>query len=88
MDGWYYHLANMKRFLEKTDERLRRRIRCIWKVWKKPKIRVENLVKCGIEEHQAYMWDNTLIGYWRIAGSPIQHRAIINPNLKKSGFLA
>ena len=46
----YYHLADMKRFLLDTDEWLRRRIRmCIWKAWKKPKTKVANLIKCGIE---------------------------------------
>ena len=45
--GWvgYYHLANMKRLLLETDEWLRRRIRmCIWKAWKKVKIKVANLI--------------------------------------------
>ena len=87
--GWvgYYHLANMKRFLEDTDERLRRRIRrCLWKVWKKPKTKVANLIKCGIGKHQAYMWGNTRLSYWRIADSPILHIAISNANLKMKGY--
>ena len=87
--GWvgYYHLANMKRFLEETDEWLRRRIRmCIWKAWKKPRTKVANLIKCGIGKHQAYMWGNTRLGYWRIADSPILHTAISNANLKKKGY--
>ena len=51
------HLANMKRFLLVTDEWLRRRIRmCIWKAWKKAKIRVANLIRCGINKYQAYEW--------------------------------
>ncbi len=51
--GWvgYYHLADMKSLLRKTDEWLRRRIRmCIWKAWKKPKTKVANLIKCGINK--------------------------------------
>ena len=87
--GWvgYYHHANMKRFLEETDEWLRRRIRmCIWKAWKKPRTKVANLIKCGIGKHQAYMWSNTRQGYWRIADSPILHTAISNANLKKQGY--
>ncbi len=51
MRGWigYYHFAEMKRFCQETDEWLRRRIRmCIWKSWKKPKTKVANLIKCGI----------------------------------------
>jgi len=87
--GWvgYYHLANMKRFLEETDEWLRRRIRmCIWKAWKKPKTKVANLIKCGVEKHQAYMWGNTRLAYWRISRSPILLTAISNANLKKAGY--
>ena len=87
--GWvgYYHLANMRRFLGDTDEWLRRRIRmCIWKAWKKPKTKVANLIKCGIERHQAYMWGNTRLSYWCIARSPILLTAISNANLKRKGY--
>ena len=68
----YYHLANMKRFLMETDEWLRRRLRmCIWKSWKRVKTRIANLIKCGIDKYQAYMWGNSRLGDWRIAGSYI-----------------
>lgn len=79
--GWvgYYHLANMKRFLMETDEWLRRRLRmCIWKSWKRVKTRIANLIKCGIDKYQAYMWGNSRLGDWRIAGSYILCRAITN----------
>ncbi len=75
--GWvgYYHLADMKRLLLETDEWLRRRIRmCIWKAWKKPKTKVANLIKCGINKYKAYEWGNTRKGYWRIADSSIRNR--------------
>ena len=87
--GWvgYYHLANMKRFLIETDEWLRRRLRmCIWKSWKRVKTRVANLVKCGIDKYQAYMWGNSRLGYWRIAGSYILSRAITNEKLSMAGY--
>ena len=83
----YYHLANMKRLLHVTDEWLRRRIRmCIWKAWKKPKTKVANLIKCGINKSQAYEWGNTRKGYWRIANSYILHRAITNEHLCNAGY--
>ena len=87
--GWigYYHLADMKRFLLDTDEWLRRRIRmCIWKAWKKPKTKVANLIKCGIEKYKAREWGNTRKGYWRIADSPILKVAINNDSLRKAGY--
>ena len=87
--GWvgYYHLANMKRFLMKTDEWLRRRLRmCIWKSWKRVKTRIANLVKCGIDKYQAYMWGNSRLGYWCIAGSYILCRAITKEKLSMAGY--
>ena len=87
--GWvgYYHLADMKSLLRKTDKWLRRRIRmCIWKAWKNPKTKVANLIKCGINKYQAYEWGNTRKGYWRIADSPVLTRAINNNNLRSAGY--
>ena len=87
--GWvgYYHLANMKRLLLETDEWLRRRIRMyIWRSWKKVKTKVANLIRCGINEYQAYEWGNTRKGYWRIADSYILHRAITNEHLCRAGY--
>lgn len=89
MRGWigYFYFAEMKRLCHETDEWLRRRIRvCIWKAWKKPKTRVENLVKCGIAKWQAYQWGNTRKGYWRIADSAILTRSIPNMSLKVAGY--
>ena len=87
--GWigYYHLADMKCFLLDIDEWLRRRIRmCIWKAWKKPKTKVANLIKCGIEKYKSCEWGNTRKGYWRIADSPILKVAINNDSLRKAGY--
>ena len=87
--GWvgYYHLANMKRFLIETDEWLRLRLcMCIWKSWKRMKTRIANLVKCGMDKYQAYMWGNSRLGYWRISGSYIPSRAITNEKLSMSGY--
>ena len=87
--GWvgYYHLVDMKRLLLETDEWLRRRIRmCIWKAWKKPKTKVANLIKCGIDKNLAYQWGLTRKGYWRIADSPILKRAIDSDSLHKAGY--
>ena len=37
--------------VKEIDQWLRRRIRmCIWKTWKRPKTRVQNLIKCGIDK--------------------------------------
>ena len=87
--GWigYYYVADMKRILQSWSEWLRRRLRMyIWKQWKKPKTKVQNLRKLGIPEWQAYQWGNSRLGYWRIAGSPVLSRSITNEKLVQAGY--
>lgn len=87
--GWlnYYCIASMKRKMQDWDEWLRRRFRqYIWKQWKKPKTKRENLKKLGIPTKYAEMWGNTRLGYWRVAGSPILSTTITNEKLVKAGY--
>lgn len=84
MRGWlgYYGIAEMKNDMERWNEWLRRRIRMyIWKQWKKPRTRVENLKKLGMPDWQAYRNGNTRKGYWAVAGSGIlTHTITIKAN--------
>lgn len=87
--GWigYFYIADMKRILQSWDKWLRRRIRMyIWKQWKKPRTRVQNLKKLGIPAWQASQWGNTRLGYWRVAGSGILSRSITNEKLALAGY--
>lgn len=83
----YYYVADMKRILQSWNEWLRRRFRMyIWKQWKMPGTRVDNLVRLGISNGQAYQWGNTRLGYWRVAGSPVLSRSLTNEKLALSGY--
>ncbi|CQR56949.1 group II intron reverse transcriptase/maturase [Paenibacillus riograndensis] len=87
--GWigYFYVADIKRILQSWSEWLRRRLRMyIWKQWKKPKTKVQNLRKLGIPEWQAYQWGNSRLGYWRVAGSPVLSRSITNEKLAQAGY--
>jgi len=87
--GWigYFYVADMKRILLSWNEWLRRRFRMyIWKQWKKPKAKVQNLRKLGVPEKQAYQWGNTRLGYWRVAGSPVLSCSITNEKLARAGY--
>ena len=89
MRGWlgYYGIAEMKNTMEEWNGWLRRRIRmCIWKQWKKPKTKVENLKKLGMEPWKAYRNGNTRKGYWAIAGSGILTHTITNERLARRGY--
>jgi len=89
--GWvnYFKISKMKTFLAKIDEYLRTRIRMIiWKMWKLPKTREDNLVKCGYSHGEARGLANCRRDYMFVAHSKILQNAITKlalskPNKKK-----
>ena len=89
MQGWlgYYAIADMKNMMDDWNGWLRRRLRMyIWKQWKKPKTRVANLKKLGMEEWKAHRNGNTHKGYWAVAGSGILTHTITNERLAQAGY--
>ena len=86
--GWvtYFRLADMRNFLEDTDQWLRGRIRMyIWKCWKRIRTRFKNLQKCGIPKWQAWQWANSRKGCCRAAHS-FMHRVATKEMLKRAGY--
>ena len=89
--GWvnYFKISKMKTFLAKIDSNLRTRIRMIiWKIWKLPKTREDNLVKCGFDRGEARGLANCRKGYMFVAHSKVLQNAITKlalskPNKKK-----
>ena len=89
--GWvnYFKLAEAKNLLASLDEWLRSRIRMVtWKRWKKVRTQFENLKKAGITKDQAWQWAKTRKSYWRIAHSPILHKALSDERFKRIGYLS
>ena len=89
MRGWlnYYGKAEMKNTMEGWNGWLRRRIRMyIWKQWKLPRTRVENLKKLGMPDWQAYRNGNSRKGYWAVAESGILTHTITNERLARRGY--
>ena len=87
--GWlgYFGIASMKTTMQEWDGWLRRRIRMyIWKQWKKPKARVENLMKLGMPRWKAYRNGNSRKGYWAVAGSGILTHTVTNERLAQAGY--
>lgn len=77
--GWmgYFRLADTPRKFRDFDEWFRRRMRQIrWKEWKRGRTRVANLRALGIRADLAWQWGMSSRGYWRIARSPVLHRAL------------
>jgi RNA-directed DNA polymerase len=89
--GWvnYFGIADIKEFVKKLDEWLRRRIRmCFWKQWKKIRTKGEKLIKLGINKSEAWKQANTRKGYWRTSNSPILTKAFTNEYLKELGVVS
>ena len=87
--GWlqYFGIADMHEKMKNWDEWLRRRFRCyIWKQWKKPKTRFNNLRKLGLKEWQAAELAYSRKMYWRTTIS--LGRAITNENLATAGYFS
>ncbi|MEG2739552.1 group II intron maturase-specific domain-containing protein [Clostridium sp.] len=79
--GWinYYGIAKCKGIVLQLDRWIRKRlIMCIWKQWKKVRIRYKNLKKLGLNHYQAIKFANTRKGYWRIANGAILDTTLTN----------
>lgn len=88
--GWinYFRIADMKNVMAEIGEHLRRRIRCIiWKQWKLPRCRMNNLMKLGCEKEQAKAVSFSRKGYWNsslyisifITNKRLQKRGLVSP---------
>lgn len=87
--GWcgYFALADTPSTFKTLDSWIRRRLRmCIWKDWKVPRTKVRKLISLGIGKQKAYEWGNSRKKYWRIAKSPILHRALGNSFWNRQGL--
>ena len=87
--GWlnHYGIASMKNTMAEWNGWLRRRIRMyIWKQWKNPRTRVQNLIKLGMEPWKAYRNGNTRKGYRAVAHSGILQNTITDKRLAQAGY--
>jgi len=88
--GWmaYFRIADTPKVFRDLDEWYRRRMRQIyWKQWKRIRTKVRMLTSLGIRPDLAYQWGNASRSYWRIAKSPILHRALPNSYWDEIGLV-
>ena len=88
--GWmgYFRLSQTPKKFSDLDTWFRRRMRQIrWKEWKRPRTRIANLRKLGIRPDLAYQWGMSSRAYWRIAKSPVLHRALPNDYWTDQGLI-
>ena len=88
--GWvnYFVIAKAKSRMEELDSWVRMRLRMgLWKQWKMPATRKNNLKRLGINTQKAYEWSNSRKGYCRIAHSAILQRALNNEYFARQGYV-
>jgi group II intron reverse transcriptase/maturase len=91
MRGWinYFKPASIHGKLKKVDGWVRNRLRyCIWHHWKKPKRRVKNLIRLGVQPEMAWQWGHSRMGGWAVSCSPILGTTITLVRLKQRGYLS
>ncbi|MCZ8517841.1 transcription elongation factor GreAB [Paenibacillus filicis] len=68
--GWigYFRLASAKKYCEKFDGWIRRRLRmCLWKQWKRVRTRIRELRALGVPDWVAFMMANSRRGAWEMS---------------------
>ena len=76
--GWmqYYRLAEVKSIFVELDGWLRRKLRCLlWRHWKRPRTRMKELMKRGLEKLRAWRSSINGRGAWWNAGAPHMNEA-------------
>jgi RNA-directed DNA polymerase len=89
--GWmnYFGISQYYTPIEQLDKWLRRRIRmCYWKQWRKPRIRIGNLLKMGTSKRQAISTGLSRKGYWRLSKTLATHTGMTNEWLEAQGMLS
>ncbi len=89
--GWvaYFRLAAVKVHFEDLDAWIRRKLRCIvWRQWKRPRTRLKELRRRGIEVTRAASGAYNGHGPWWNAGASHRNEAIPTGMLRKTGLVS
>lgn len=89
--GWghYFRLADVEGIFEELDQWIRRRLRVLlWRQWKRPRTRLNELRKRGLEEARAATSAYNGYGPWRNAGASHMNQAVPVSALDQMGLLS
>jgi len=89
--GWvaYFRLADVKASFEDVDKWLRRKLRCIiWRQWKRPRTRIRELCRRGLDVTRARASALNGRGPWWNAGASHMHAAVPSAGLRRLGLLS
>lgn len=89
--GWmgYFGISQYYRPIPELDSWLRRRIRmCYWKQWRRPRIRIQNLLKLGTDKRQAILTGISRKAYWHLSRTLATQSGMTNQWLAQQGLLS
>lgn len=89
--GWghYFRLADVEGVFEGLDEWIRRRLRVLlWRQWKRPRTRFNELRKRGLDEVRAAMSAYNGFGPWWNAGASHMNQAVPVSALEQMGLVS
>ncbi len=89
--GWinYFGIASGYQRCVELDHWIRRRVRmAYWRQWRRPRTKVRNLMKLGVQVRAAVACGITSKGPWRSSKTPGIQQALSNAYLKSKGLYA
>jgi hypothetical protein len=89
--GWmaYFRLSETKLAVEELDGWIRRKLRCIlWRQWKRPYTRAQNLMKRGLTEERAFRSAFNQRGPWWNSGASHLNLAIPKSFFDRLGLVS
>ena len=91
LKGWinYFKLTEVKNPLEELDQWIRRKLRrIIWKHLKRPRARIKDLIKRGVEHWEAIGTACSQKGSWRCSRTRAMHVAYPNSYFEDIGLVS
>ena len=89
--GWaaYFKLTESRRVLEDLDGWIRRKLRCLlWRQWKRPYRRAQNLMRAGLPEERAFRSAFNQRGPWWNSGASHMNAAYRQSYFDRSGLVS
>jgi len=89
--GWiqYFRLAEVKGIFEELDGWLRRKLRgLLWRHWKRPRTRMKELMKRGLEKLRAWKSSVNGRGAWWNAGASHMNEAFPKSYFDRLGLIS
>ena len=91
IQGWMAHYGCGLKYDDavKLDGWIRRRLRmCYWKQWRKPRRRIRELIKLGVNKRDAIRLGLSRKSYWRLSKTLATNSGLSNAHFEKIGLIS